>query len=72
LRVYRAGDRVLVAELPAAFLLTLVEHYLTGAALQAKITDHLGPEPALTSEGGPAVLVPRLRHSEGRRLRGRS
>lgn len=71
LRVYRAGDRVLIAELPAPFVLQLVEHYLTGAALQAKITDHLGPMADLPPVPDEPLPVPRLLHSQSRRLRGR-
>lgn len=70
LRVYRLGDAELVAELPAAFLLDLVAHYLTGLALQHRIADHLGPAPVPVVTARPRS-VPRLPAAHGRRLRGR-
>jgi hypothetical protein len=63
LRVYRDGDRELLAELSANFVRELVHHYLNGLALQARMADHLQPMP-------PPPDLPRLPAATGRRLRG--
>jgi hypothetical protein len=60
LRVYRHGDRELLAELPASFVLELVYNHLNGLALQARMADHLQPVPE----------PPRLPAASRRRLRG--
>jgi hypothetical protein len=73
LRVYRDGDRELLAELPAGFVLELVRHYLTAQALQAEWATYRSPLPPpnpLPLAKAPAP-TPRLPAAAGRRLRGR-
>lgn len=70
-RVYREGDRVLLAEIPASFLMELVHHYLMGVALQARVADHLSPLPAPDPLPLAKASAPRLPAATGRRLRGR-
>jgi hypothetical protein len=69
LRVYRDGDRALLAELPAAFVLALVQHYLMGQALQARVADHLTPLPTPAVKPLAKARSPRLLATQGRRLR---
>lgn len=72
LRVYQDGDRTLLAELPAAFVLELVRHYLTAQALQAELAAYRSPlrppDPRPLAKAPP----PRLPAAAGRRLRGRA
>ena len=70
LRVYREGDRELIAELPAAFVLELVRHYLTAHALQAEFAAYQSPLVSLPAPT-PSPPMPRLPAATGRRLRGR-
>ena len=74
-RVYGGGERELVAELPARFVLELIEHYLRAAELQARVVAHLAPRPwpaPAPPESRPRapLPVPRLPAATGRRLRG--
>jgi hypothetical protein len=71
-RVYRDGDRALLAELPADVLEELVYHALLGHALQAQVAAHLSPLPSLEPRpvAPPAPPGPRLPAARTRRLRG--
>jgi hypothetical protein len=72
LRVYAEGDRELLAELPAVFVLELVRHYLTAHALQAEWAAYRSPQPAPAARPVPKPPPPpRLPAAAGRRLRGR-
>ena len=72
-RIYRAGDRALLAELPAHVLEELLYHALLGHDVQALVAAHLSPlpppEPLPLAKAFPP---PRLPAAAGRRLRGRN
>jgi hypothetical protein len=82
LRVYRDGDRELLAELPASLVIELIGHHLHAVSLQRRVTDHVKvaqPTPVLIDPPEPTQAdlplsnteTPRLRAATGRRLRGR-
>jgi hypothetical protein len=70
--VYREGDRELLAELPAAFILELVRHALTAHALQAELAAYRSPLRPPDPRPLAKAPAPRLPAATGRRLRGRT
>lgn len=73
MRVWTATGHLL-AELPAAFVLELLRHYLVGIRLQTRLAEVVGPprdKPMLPSLPRNEPRLPHLRHADGRRLRGR-
>lgn len=73
MRVWTATGHLL-AELPAAFVLELLRHYLVGMRLQTRLAEVVVPtrdKPMLPSLPRNEPRLPHLRHAAGRRLRGR-
>ena len=73
-RIYRHGDRLLLAELPAHVLEELLYHALLGQDVQALVAAHRSPlpPPAPLPLAKASAPTPRLPAAGGRRLRGRN